>query len=419
MTNIEVSQDKIKADLDLYSKKNPQFKDYYAGVNQLNTASLQEVACQRDWTYLRKVSTLLHIIMSIVAHPHIANKREEIVTRIEQAKQLSNEDFSRVMHDGSLWKRYDLKMVPENVYYYQHVDELIIYENQFICLVIDLIKKELDEYTSFYVKMLPSMKNGILPRLDGRKPQRILIYTDLLKRRLNYISNTRFYKEVSQAKPISRNIARTNILLKDNLYSRVYRFYKEYLGTEERFITYDLMKDYLSMLCYKELSNRKFAYIGTHGEKHFQSDRFALSVEDYEVNKGLIFTITEKESGKAAKHLLLFSLSAWFSDIEKPVEGFDTVEAMSNWGKITVSKHKGSFDEIFPEEEIVKNYFDDKLCVSLTSSEVYARYCPVCREKNPIEQKSVYYCPHCSSRYVFTKADGEEAVWFIRLRRSK
>ncbi len=419
MTNTEVSQDKIKADLDLYKSQNPQFKDYYSGVNQLNTESLQEAACQRDRAYLKKVSTLLHIIMSIVSHPHIANKREEIVTRIEQAKQLSNEDFSKVLRDGSLWKRYDMKMVPENVYYYQNVDELAIYENQFVVLVINLIKKELEEYSSFYVKMLPSMKKGFVPRLDGSKPQRILAYNSLLKRRINYLANSHFYKEVSLTKPISRNVVPTNILLKDNLYSRVYRFYREYLGKEERFISYGFLNDYLSAFIYKDLAKRKFVFVGNDNQKAFKNDNFYLTAEDYGNKKGIIFTVTEKLTKVSSKHLLMFSLSAWFSDIEKAPKGYDTVEAMSVWGKINFDKNKESIDEIFSEEDIVKNYFDEKLCLSITSAEVYSRYCPVCREQNPIEQKSVYFCPHCSSKYLFTKSGDDNAVWFLRLRRSK
>lgn len=423
MTNTEViTAESIRKTIREYAAAYSDFNDYYANLDKLNMESLQEVACQRDWVYLRKISTVLHVILSIIAHPHINNKREEIVTRIEQAKQLSNEDFTRVMRDGSLWKRYDVKMVPENVYYHQNVDELCIYENQFICLVIDLILKELNEYSNFYVKMLPSMKNGILSTLDGRKPERILKYTDLLKRRINYVKNTRFYKEVSQAKPISRNIQRTNILLKDMLYSRVYRFYREYLGTEEKFITYDALYEYSSALCLKELSSRGFkpTEVTTENSKTFSTDEFVLTMTPYEKNRGFVFDITEKRSGVKSKHLFQLSLSGWFSDIEKAPYGFDTVEAVSQWARVNVAKRAEGYDEIFTEEKIVKDYFDDKLCLSVAISDVYERYCPVCREKNPLEESSVYHCPRCSSHYTFTKnASGENAVWFIRLRRHR
>lgn len=423
MTNTEgLTLDAIQARIDGYNRENSTFKDYHANIEKLNIGSLQEIACQKDWAYLRKISTVLNVIMSIVAHPHISNRQEEIVTRVEQAKQLSNEDFSRVMKDGSLWKRYNLKMVPENVYYYQNVDELCIYENQFVCLVLDLLLKELNEYANFYIKMLPSMKNGILPCLDGRKPQKILIYTDSLRRRITYLKNTRFYKEVSKAKPISRNIQRTNILLKDNLYHRVYRFYREYLGTEERFLTYRLMYEYTSALITKELSSRGFKPIKRKkGDiKIFENDNFTLSVAPYGENRGFLLEITEKLCQKTAKHLILLSLSAWFSDLTKAPTGYDSVDALSEWASVSVSKAPDEFEEIFTEEEIVKKYFDDKLCLSVTKSDVYARYCPVCRERNLVETDDTYTCVNCSSRYVFTKtSQGDDAVWFLRLRRHR
>lgn len=423
MTNTEgLTLDAIQMRIDGYNRENSTFKDYHANIEKLNIGSLQEIACQKDWAYLRKISTVLNVIMSIVAHPHISNRQEEIVTRIEQAKQLSNEDFSRVMKNGSLWKRYNLKMVPENVYYYQNVDELCIYENQFVCLVLDLLLKELNEYANFYIKMLPSMKNGILPCLDGRKPQKILIYTDSLRRRITYLKNTRFYKEVSKAKPISRNIQRTNILLKDNLYHRVYRFYREYLGTEERFITYRLMYEYTSALITKELSSRGFKPVKRKkGDvKILENDNFTLSAAPYEENRGFVLEITEKLCQKTAKHLILLSLSAWFSDLTKAPTGYDSVDALSEWASVSVSKAPDEFEEIFTEEEIVKKYFDDKLCLSVTKSDVYARYCPVCRERNLVETDDTYTCVNCSSRYVFTKTSkGDDAVWFLRFRRHR
>lgn len=412
-----ITPETIKKHLDDYFAERSDIKEYYADLEKLRTPSLQEVACQRDWIYLRKISTILHVIMSIIAHPHINNRREEIVTRIEQAKQLSNEDFTRVLQDGSLWKRYDVKMVPENVYYHQNVDELCIYENQFICLVVDMLSGELNEYTNFYVKMLPSMKNGLLNRLDGSKPQRILRYADLLKRRIIYIKNTRFYKEVSQAKPISRNIERTNILLKDILYSRVYRFYREYLSTEEKFITYDLLSDFIYSLILKDLSARGFKPTIGENLQAFENEDFAIAIN--RSDKDFTFEVSEKTTLKTAKHLLLLSLSAWFSDIEKAPSGFDTVEAMSEWARVNVSKRAEDFEEIFPEEQIVKDYLDDKLCLTEITSDVYERYCPVCREKNPLETNDVYYCPHCSSRYVFVKKGDNEAIWFTRLRRHR
>ena len=47
--------------------------------------------------------------------------------------------FLKTMQDASLWKHNkDNEMIPEQVHYYQNVDELRIYENIFIMALIYL-----------------------------------------------------------------------------------------------------------------------------------------------------------------------------------------------------------------------------------------------------------------------------------------
>ena len=48
-------------------------------------------------------------------------------------------------------------MVPEYVHHYQYTDDLKIYENLFIGLVIKLIDMELAKYTNFYTNLIPTL----------------------------------------------------------------------------------------------------------------------------------------------------------------------------------------------------------------------------------------------------------------------
>lgn len=416
MKNQLLQPSEIRSQLDDFALKYPKFDDYYAFIDKLNIGSLQEVVCERDREYLRKISTMLQIIMSISSHPHIANRREEIVTRIEQAEQLSNEDFSRVLKDGSLWKRYDLKLVPENVYYHQNVDELVIYENRFICHVLDLIEKEINDYVNLYVKMLPSLKNGILPSLDSSRPKRLLTYAELLKRKVTYLKNTYFYKEVSKAKKITGTVSRTNILLKDNLYGRVYRFYKENLLSDEKTISLRLLYDYFTALSLKELHARGFKLTAqTEKEITFATDIITLNMSFFEGSREMKFDLSLNQSGITSKKLLIFSLSPSFSDVEKVPQGYDDVSVLSCFGSARFNKKAGSYDQIYPETVIVKNYFDEIVGTVKSDREVYARYCPVCRERSPIFNDEIYSCPRCGSRYAFCKSGDGDAVWFVRL----
>ena len=119
----------------------------YAEIEKLETESMQSFSIESDRAFLKEVSSVLNVIISIIYHPHIANKREEVVIRIEQAQQISEEAFRQILADSRLWKSHGMKMIPEEVYHYQHIDELRIYENRFIGLLISLIDKALSSFS--------------------------------------------------------------------------------------------------------------------------------------------------------------------------------------------------------------------------------------------------------------------------------
>ena len=117
-----------------FTTKYQDAESFYKHVRKLENVSLQSFSFDRDMEFFGEASFITSVIISIMAHPHISNKREEVVIRAEQAQNLSVEAFQRVLKDSTLWKEKDLEMLPEYVYHYQHVDEIRIYENQFIVL---------------------------------------------------------------------------------------------------------------------------------------------------------------------------------------------------------------------------------------------------------------------------------------------
>ena len=140
---------------------NDSLRSAYAKIESVVTASLQGFSIDGDREFLKEVSYVLNVIISIIYHPHIANKREEVVIRIEQAQAIDEEAFRRILTDSSLWKQHGLKMVPEEVHYYQHIDELRIYENRFIGMLISIIDKELSRFSTFYLNKLPTLNLNV------------------------------------------------------------------------------------------------------------------------------------------------------------------------------------------------------------------------------------------------------------------
>ena len=428
MRSVEkISLKEFVSDMKEYCMSYPTSQDFYNNLGKLDMSSLQSLSCEKDKDYLQQVNRILRIIMSIVAHPHISNKREEIVTRIEQAQQLSEEEFRRVLMDGSMWKRHNSTMIPETVYYYQHVDEIAIYENQFICLLIDLLDKDLSMYSEFYLALLPSYNEDHPRMMVGEPSQKLLRQIDLLRKRISFLKNTRFYKEISKVKRISRNVQRTNILLKDNLYKQTYRFYRQFISYENEGVAHKDLQMFYFVLLLKDLSHRGFVFDRSDTAYNrniwsFSDSQFEIKLSFDKNNFGFDLVIFDRFSNETARHMLLLSPTISFSEIKEPeIKAWDTVEALSLWNRVDIEDHnKQPFEKIRTEAQLVGEWLDDKLAYSIANQDVYSHYCPVCKSKNIDIKNGVHTCQRCKSQYVFTHNKTRNTVlWFTKLRRIK
>ena len=143
-----------------YQSEHKGFDNLYRELDSLNINSLQSFSFQNDSDFFDEVSFVLSVINSIIAHPHIITKSEDIVIRAELAGHIEHDQFQKVMRESSLWKQKEFDMVPEYVYHHQHLDELKIYENIFIGMLIKLLDQEINKYYDFYVSILPSIDNS-------------------------------------------------------------------------------------------------------------------------------------------------------------------------------------------------------------------------------------------------------------------
>ena len=147
--------------------------------------SLQGEAIVLDRDYIKELTSLLNVIITIIHNPHIANKGEDVIVRIEQANALGTDEFRQVLLDSKLWKRHGAKMIPEEVHFRRYTDELRIYENRFIVYLIDLIERDISTYSTFYLSMLPTLE---LDReyLSAGEVGDIIVAIDVLKRKIQY-----------------------------------------------------------------------------------------------------------------------------------------------------------------------------------------------------------------------------------------
>ena len=127
-------------------KENDSFADFFNDCQGLEMKSLQELSFKNDEEFFNGLRNVMSIIATIIHHPHMTNREREIIVRSDQAANLTQDMFNKTMRDSELWSERNLKMVPEYVYYSEHVDELRIYENIFIVHLVDKIQEEMDTY---------------------------------------------------------------------------------------------------------------------------------------------------------------------------------------------------------------------------------------------------------------------------------
>ena len=101
-------------------------------------------------------------------------------------------------------------------------------------MLITTLSLELARYQEFYVSLIPSLDNDV-EILDANLTNVALDKINRLQRKLRFIMNTHFYKEVSRVKMSFKSIQPTNILLKDRLYNFCFKFYRKFIKTSPKF----------------------------------------------------------------------------------------------------------------------------------------------------------------------------------------
>ncbi len=401
---------------------NDSLRSVYSKIENLTTASLQGFSIEGDREFLKELSSVLNVIISIIAHPHITNKREEVVIRVEKAQHVEEEAFSQIMADSRLWKKHGAKMVPEEVYHYQHIDEIRIYENRFIGLLISIIDKELAKFSTFYLSKLPTLAS-LEVSLDDPSVGEIIGEIDRLRRKSQFLMNTQFYKEVTRGKPISRKIQPTNILVKDRLYCFCYRFYRKFVRYEDISDAKRDLRIYYFIHLLQEI--KKHGYYLTPSEKAEDENRLLFEGLNFYIeilpttNENIEMTVMWRKDKSVSKtrHLLVFSpggderLSP--DEIENKYKDYNTVDFISLW-ELTASRGE-IIAESIPEAALISHWLESKTSATFVDRNIYERYCPICRARDIEAVENMRRCHSCGSEYTFAKIGSRDMAWFLSI----
>lgn len=429
-------------------KENDSFADFFNDCQDLEIKSLQELSFKNDEDFFNDLKNVMSIIATIIHHPHMTNREREIIVRSDQAANLTQDMFNKTMRDSELWSERNLKMVPEYVYYSEHVDELKIYENIFIVHLVDKIQAEMDTYKIFYSRMVKSFfMNRLVSSFNDARSLNIDSDTEFkllndireLEKKLRFIKNTRFYKEIEPAAKKFTRVVPTNILVSDRLYNYCYKFYKAQISyTDNTQKVRDIRTYYwilLVQLSHKQglklpeglqSSKAKFTYDENGDvilpEVLLMGNDFNIKVSPENKYNGLVFEIINKaceSDSKIAKHLLLFNVLYRF-DVYKGKEypsEYLTIEALSLWNLFQVDNGLLVNLNILDEIGLLQKYFEVKEARTQASKTLYSTYCPSCKSNRIVHSGTRHICQACKSVYTFYKNDEKDILWFLKFRR--
>lgn len=392
-----------------YQIKSENISSFYNNINKIKVESLQELFTEKNNEFFDDVSFVLDAITSIIAKPHISNKTEDIILRSDVAGHISNEAFQMSYKEPSLWKEKDFEMVPEYVHHYQYTDEIKIYENIFIGMLIDLIDIELNTFLDMYEGLIPSLDSNTIVLKEDKNIEELIKYANKLERRVRYIKGTHFYKEVSKVSLKGHVITPTNILTKDRLYNYCFKFYKKFIQyTDYNSILQDLKKYYLTLILIN-FKSKKFAL----DEKISDFDDLYFNINDYKINinakNDYIKYTVEYKNTKSITNLYIDT-----NEDKQYNEECDYKLLIKLYNIKNLDTNEYVFHNPKLEKELIDYLISESIKTYTGKKELYTTYCPICRGKDIENIKNLYRCNSCESEYLFID---KNTIWFKKIRR--
>ncbi len=418
-----------------------------------------------DSVFADEVQGLIAHLRGIFKEPYINLERQNIVQNVSVATQFDNRSLQETYLDEGLWRVRNGVAAPEFIHTYVNEENLVIYENRFICFLIDLmfqvVSKKLsalhDELDTFNAKIDSSKtvkrgysvnayvgynkQNGV-PVLATLDNPVIAVIGSLTKSKTELLSfkNTELYASCQKAGNFDyQNLKKTNILTHAANYNFCYEFFMRYLASNKSVATQDKMYfNYGVINLFRALESLGFSVGGDIVLSAFADIKldgvcFANDIFEITAKKKDAFavelTITEKADGNYAKYLLTFvdesvkkdvayngSLSAYVSKVLDQSET-DVYGACV----ITNEKEEAGKNIVFIDPVDAKAY--QKLADLISSYTVLAegvdyihsRRCAICGSKLVSPDGEDVYCSNCGCKYHIFAYAQKQYIWFKRL----
>ena len=422
-----------------------------------------------EYVFADDIATLVSHIRTIFRRPRMFLKKENIVQNAAVATKMDIESTRETYRDPKIWKVTETSKEPEYVHSFVNEDNYAVYENRFICALIDKVfetvgKKLREVYATLDTlgqkvgeegtvgfssrDFLEFSENGEkMPKLIPAKSPIADMVASLAKskKQLLAFKGRQLYVDCKKAGGFTlTNVRPTNVLIFDAEYNFCYNFYLHYLFREPvlakeqqryyNFVTVNFLRAMQNAGWKATDENPMIAVTNSFRLRfdpvHYEKGLFHASVSlgDNDVIYLSVGAKGQEESAKYEFHVFSKEKADETEDFYN-VNSYARKLAYSREHGIThafIISQSGWTDEdnaacIDPaatdtQEKLMRLI---KTCVMVAqgAKAIHSRFCPVCGSTLVSFDGADYSCQGCQTFFRIFGDENGEYVWLKRLAR--
>ena len=420
-----------------------------------------------DYAFADDVANLVNHIRAIFKSPRLFLRKENIIQNVSVATKMDVESTQATYRDDKNWKVDGKELHPELVHTFAYEDNYAIYENRFVCALVDavydVVSKKINQLCWNFKTLNDKIKwnketpfNSVeflrysaafedVPVLIANNSPEVGVVGSLIKskKRLQSLRSRELYIQCKKAEKFSlKSVKSTNILTFDADYNFCYNFYVNYLYREPvlatpkqmylnfinvnlfRAITlcgYDLVDDNTNISVSNSIKLR-------YEEVAFANDLFTIRVcpteggdlmikvmSNPDFNESIFMLRVVNKDSVREQHLFT-SINDYARELNANKEASVMREFLvSDYSPVTEINafyvEPSSADALKKLQEFVRN------CTMLAEGSFYihSRICPVCGSNLVSPDGNDYLCARCDSIYHIFGFGAKMYLWLKQL----
>lgn len=413
-----------------------------------------------DFVFAEEIAKVVDHIRAIFDEPHISLKQEDIVRNVSVATEYDTRSLDATLKDEKLWRVKLNEAKPEFIHTYVREENLAIYENRFICYLVDYLYDQITKKLSALNKKVATFNKKIneseeisaypqstylgyteeverIPVLAKTSDPQIKAIGSLYRSKaiLNSFKSLEMYVVCKKVSFNIKSLRPTNILLVDKDYNYCYKFYVSYLKNKDFYTTQSKMYSAFTIVnliaaineCGFEFAEgsqniivNELAEISLDSVK-LKNDIFELTVSQR--GDDALVTVTELIDKSKAKYLFKIVSSSRKEEMNGKTP--EEYAAYLNENKesdilrviVVTDIETDSANTVYVSADnpavIAKLSTAIKsLTVLLEGVDfIHSRHCPVCGTTLIAPEEGDFFCSGCNTKYHIFRFSNRDFIW--------